>query len=107
AIRITGSGFDSASQVLVNGSGRPTTFGGSTTLDAQLASGDLAAAGTYPVQVVNPTPGGGTSGSLFFSIVPSLTGAGLPELADVAMEKNRLPEVPPPGVGFTTCTGYV
>lgn len=86
SIRITGSGFDSASQVLVNGSGRPTTFGGSTTLDAQLASGDLAAAGTYPVQVVNPTPGGGTSGSLFFSIVPSLTGAGLPGLVDVAAD---------------------
>ena len=86
SIRVTGSGFDSASQVLVNGSGRPTTFGGATTLDAQLASGDLAAAGTYPVQVVNPTPGGGTSGSLFFSIVPSLTGAGLPELVDVAAD---------------------
>ena len=86
AIRITGNGFDSASQVLVNGSGRPTTFGGSTTLDAQLASGDLAAAGTYPVQVVNPTPGGGTSASLFFSIVPSSTGAGLPELLDVAAD---------------------
>lgn len=86
AIRVTGSGFDSASQVLVNGSGRPTTFGAATTLDAQLASGDLAAAGTYPVQVVNPTPGGGTSGSLFFSIVPSLTGAGLPGLVDVAAD---------------------
>ena len=84
SIRVSGSGFDSASQVLVNGSGRPTTFGGATTLDAQLASGDLAAAGTYPVQVVNPTPGGGTSATLFFSIVPSSTGAGLPELVDVA-----------------------
>jgi len=86
SIRVSGSGFDSASQVLVNGSGRPTTFGGSTTLDAQLASGDLAAAGTYPVQVVNPTPGGGTSATLFFSIVPSSTGAGLPELVDVAAD---------------------
>ena len=86
SIRVTGSGFDSASQVLVNGSGRPTTFGGATTLDAQLASGDLAAAGTYPVQVVNPTPGGGTSATLFFSIVPSSTGAGLPELVDVAAD---------------------
>lgn len=86
SIRVSGSGFDSASQVLVNGSGRPTTFGGATTLDAQLASGDLAAAGTYPVQVVNPTPGGGTSATLFFSIVPSSTGAGLPELVDVAAD---------------------
>ena len=86
ALRISGSGFDSASQVLVNGSGRPTAFGSTTTIDAQLASGDLAAAGTYPVQVVNPTPGGGTSAALFFSVVPSNAGAGLPELADVATD---------------------
>ena len=86
SLLISGSGFDSASQVLVNGSGRPTTFGSSSAVTAQLASGDLAAAGTYPVQVVNPTPGGGTSTILFFSIVPSATGAGLPELVDVATD---------------------
>ncbi|MGH9709771.1 MAG: TolB family protein [Candidatus Acidiferrales bacterium] len=86
SLRISGSGFDSASQVLVNGSGRPTTFGSSGVIDAQLASGDLAAAGTYPVQVVNPTPGGGTSATLFFSIVPSAAGAGLPALVDVAAD---------------------
>lgn len=86
SLLISGSGFDSASQVLVNGSGRPTTFGSSSAIAAQLASGDLAAAGTYPVQVVNPTPGGGTSATLFFSIVPSAVGAGLPELVDVATD---------------------
>ncbi|MHB8753920.1 MAG: IPT/TIG domain-containing protein [Candidatus Acidiferrales bacterium] len=86
SLLISGSGFDSASQVLVNGSGRPTTFGNSSAIAAQLASGDLAAAGTYPVQVVNPSPGGGTSAVLFFSIVPSATGAGLPELVDVAAD---------------------
>ena len=86
SLLISGSGFDSASQVLVNGSGRPTTFGSSSAVTAQLASGDLAAAGTYPVQVVNPTPGGGISAILFFSIVPSATGAGLPELVDVAAD---------------------
>ncbi|MGH9729058.1 MAG: TolB family protein [Candidatus Acidiferrales bacterium] len=86
SLRVSGGGFDSASQVLVNGSGRPTTFAGSSTIDAQLASSDLAAAGTYPVQVVNPAPGGGTSAVLFFSIVPSAAGAGLPELVDVAAD---------------------
>ncbi|HVA71644.1 MAG TPA: hypothetical protein VNF02_00930 [Candidatus Limnocylindrales bacterium] len=86
SISVSGSGFDSASEVLVNGSGRPTTFGSPTILGAQLATSDLAAAGTYPVQVVNPAPGGGISSTLFFSIAPSAAGAGLPELVDVAAD---------------------
>src|SRR5690348_17937880 len=83
AISVSGSGFDAASQVLINGTGRPTTFKGSS-LVAQLATGDVAAAGTYTVQVVNPSPGGGSSAILHFSVVPSATGAGLPALVDVA-----------------------
>lgn len=85
SLGVGGSGFDAASQVLINGSGRPTTYSGSQ-LVAALASGDLAAAGTYTVQVVNPTPGGGASGTLPFSVIPSSTGVGLPELVDVATD---------------------
>lgn len=84
SITVSGSGFDLASEVLVNGTGRPTTFRSSGSLSAQLATGDLAAAGTYTVQVVNPTPGGGTSQVLFFSVVPATSGAGLPTLVDLA-----------------------
>lgn len=84
SISVSGSGFDSESEVLVNGTGRPTTFKGSGSLSAQLATGDLAAAGTYTVQVVNPTPGGGSSQVLHFSVVPAASGAGLPALVDVA-----------------------
>lgn len=84
SISVSGSGFDSASQVLVNGTGRPTTFSSSSSLIAQLATGDLAAAGTYTVQVENPSPGGGLSQVLHFSVVPATSGAGLPVLVDVA-----------------------
>jgi hypothetical protein len=46
-----------------------------------------------------------------FACAPSAatsTSSGSPApVNDGTMEKNRLPEVPPPGVGFTTCTGYV
>lgn len=84
AISVSGSGFDAASQVLINGTGRPTTFRSASSLNAQLATGDVAAAGTYTVQVVNPSPGGGSSAILHFSVVPSATGAGLPALVDVA-----------------------
>lgn len=84
SIGVAGSGFDSASQILINGTGRPTTFGSSTSLSAQLAVSDLAAAGTYTVQVINPAPGGGASEVQHFSVVPAASGLGLPELVDVA-----------------------
>lgn len=84
SITVSGGGFDLASEVLVNGTGRPTTFRSASSLTANLATGDLAAAGTYTVQVVNPTPGGGASQVLFFSVVPATSGAGLPALVDVA-----------------------
>lgn len=84
SVSVSGSGFDSASQVLINGTGRPTTFLSSSSLTALLATGDLAAAGTYTVQVENPTPGGGLSQVLHFSVVPAASGAGLPALVDVA-----------------------
>jgi hypothetical protein len=84
SITVSGSGFDLASEVLVNGTGRPTTFKSASSLTADLATSDLADAGTYTVQVENPTPGGGSSQVLFFSIVPATSGAGLPVLVDVA-----------------------
>ncbi len=84
SITVSGSGFDLASEVLVNGTGRPTTFKSASSLTADLATGDLAAAGTYTVQVENPTPGGGSSQVLFFSVVPATSGAGLPTLVDLA-----------------------
>lgn len=84
AIRVVGSGFDQASEVLINGSGRPTTFSATTSLTVLLASTDTAAAGSYTVQVVNPPPGGGSTTLLNFSVVPSASGAGLPNLVDVA-----------------------
>ena len=84
SIKVSGSGFDPLSQVLVNGTGRTTTFSSASSLSALLATGDLASAGTYTVQVVNPSPGGGSSQLLYFSVVPAASGAGLPVLVDVA-----------------------
>lgn len=89
AISVTGSGFDSDSQVLVNGTGRTTVFNSSGSLSANLATGDLATAGTYTVQVENPSPGGGLSQVLHFSVVPSTAGAGLPTLVDVAPDGSQ------------------
>ena len=81
-LSVSGSGMDLASQVFINGSARPTTASSSSQVTAQLANQDVATAGTFPVQVVNPPPGGGVSGTLLFSVVPSSKGLGLPELVD-------------------------
>lgn len=76
---VTGSGFATDAVVRWNGASRPTTFVSPTELRAQIASADIATAGTYQVSVFNPAPGGGLSGSLGFVVqapanpVPVLT----------------------------------
>jgi hypothetical protein len=84
-ITVTGAGFVPNSVVLINGSPRITSLTTSTTLTATLTAGDLSTSGEARIQVMNPTPGGGTSNILTFGISPSLT-AGLPELVDYAYD---------------------
>lgn len=67
-LTITGSKFISSSVVRWGGSSRTTTYAGSTRLTATITPSDLATAGTGTVAVYTPTPGGGTSGSLNFTI---------------------------------------
>ena len=68
-LRITGTGFVGNSKGRFSGAERPTTFVSATTLDVLLNEGDLRAAGTFHITVVNPTPGGGTSNALDFVLV--------------------------------------
>lgn len=63
-----GTNFVSGSVVRWNGTNLTTTFVNSTQLTASVPAGNLAAAGTFPITVFNPTPGGGTSGSLNFTV---------------------------------------
>jgi trimeric autotransporter adhesin len=67
-LTVTGTGFVSASVVLVNGNPRTTTFVNSTTLQAMLVASDLDSAGTLNITVVNPAPGGGTTPALHFAV---------------------------------------
>ena len=64
----TGSGFVAGSAVHWNGTARSTTFVSGTRLTVAIPAGDLAAAGTAQVTVVNPPPGGGTSSAVAFAI---------------------------------------
>jgi hypothetical protein len=69
-LTVTGTNFVAGTQVNWNGSARTTTFTSSTTLKASILASDITAAGTAQVTVANPTPGGGTSGALTFTITP-------------------------------------
>ncbi len=67
-LTVNGSNFVSGSVVSWNGSKLTTTFVSSTQLTASVPATDIATAGTAPIQVTNPTPGGGASNTASFTI---------------------------------------
>src|SRR6202040_2233467 len=100
-LTVNGTGFVSTSVVKFNGATKTTTFVTTTKLTASIIAADIATAGTATVTVTNPAPGGGTSGTLSFTInavsAPALTSIA-PTIATVS------------GAAFTltlTGTGFV
>jgi O-glycosyl hydrolase len=67
-LTLIGANFLSTSTVTYNGVSHPATFVNSTQLTITLSTGDQATAGTYPVVVTNPAPGGGSSAAVNFSV---------------------------------------
>lgn len=65
---LNGSAFRPNSVVRVNGTDRATTFVSASQLGITLTVADLATAGTLKLSVFTPTPGGGTTGELTFTI---------------------------------------
>jgi copper(I)-binding protein len=74
-LTITGTNFVNGSVVRWDGSPRPTTFVSSTQLTATIPASDVATAGTANVTVFNPTPGGGESGAVTFTIQDNTVGS--------------------------------
>jgi len=75
ALTLTGSNFVSGSVVKWNGVALTTTLVDATHLTAVVPTSDLTSAGTASVTVFNPTPAGGTTSPLVFTInapVPTL-----------------------------------
>lgn len=68
-LTVAGSGFVSGSTVNWNGAARPTTFGSTSQLSAQIAAADVAAPGTASVTVVNA--GAPVSNALPFTVTPA------------------------------------
>src|SRR5215472_15068017 len=59
SLTISGTNFLSSSTVTYNGVAHTVTFVSSTQLTIPLSASDQATAGSYPVVVTNPPPGGG------------------------------------------------
>ena len=75
-LTVNGSNFVALSTVRWNGVVRTTQFVSSTQLTATIPASDLVTAGTAALDVVNPSPGGGNSNSLTFTInnpLPAIT----------------------------------
>ncbi len=75
-LTVNGSNFVALSTVRWNGTTRTTQFVNSGQLTATILPNDLATAGTATVDVISPSPGGGTSNSLSFAInnpAPTIT----------------------------------
>ncbi len=78
-LTINGSNFMSTSTVTYNAVAHAATYVSATQLTISLSASDQAAAGSYAVVVTNPTPGGGASNSVNFTVnssnpVPAISG---------------------------------
>jgi 6-phosphogluconolactonase (cycloisomerase 2 family) len=74
-LTVRGSAFVNGAKVMWSGSDLVTTFASSTQLTAVLPTNRTASPGTFQVAVENPTPGGGMSNSMTFTVengVPSI-----------------------------------
>jgi hypothetical protein len=87
-VNVTGTNFISASQAQFNGANRTTSLDVTTNqLTVSLLACDTDMPGTGQITVTNPLPGGGTSGTLTFTInppnnqVPTITSLNPPSTA--------------------------
>ncbi|MFZ0821806.1 MAG: hypothetical protein WAM91_17215, partial [Candidatus Acidiferrales bacterium] len=67
-LTLNGTNFISSSVAQWKGAALTTTFVNTGQLTAAIPASDIAASGTAAVTVMNPTPGGGTSNALTFTI---------------------------------------
>ena len=73
-LRVLGSDFTATSVIRWNGQDRATTFVSQVELVAAIGANDVAAAGTAPVSVFTPAPGGGLSAAIDFTIFDTSVG---------------------------------
>ena len=67
-LTVTGTGFDESSKIVWKGVALTATFASQSSLSTAIPAAYIALAGTVPVTVENPAPGGGTTAALTFTI---------------------------------------
>ncbi len=72
-ITLTGENFVGGAIAFVGNSALATTWISPTTLSAQIPARLLTSPGTFDVRVLSPSPGGGYSTSLYFSVIGAMT----------------------------------
>ncbi len=101
-LTINGSNFVPGAIVRFNNQDRTPSSVSSTQIMVAIPATDIAATGTFPVQVVNPGPGGGPSNTIQFAVgspnpVPTLT----------SIQPNTLPQGSPGFILTLTGTNFV
>jgi hypothetical protein len=72
-LTVNGTNFVNTSTVNFGGAAKATTFVSATQLMASILASDIATSGNPTVTVTNPTPGGGTSNSVTFTVTSTGT----------------------------------
>ncbi len=72
-IDVNGSGFVPGAIVYLNGRPCPTRYISGTRVSFDYLAVDIACAGVYTIRVINPTPGGGTSGAITLTVAPVIS----------------------------------
>ncbi|MDD2786155.1 MAG: hypothetical protein PHS79_04690 [Patescibacteria group bacterium] len=77
-VTLTGTNFMETSQIFLGGSEKTFDYVDDTELTMHLSASDLNVASSQTITVVNPTPGGGTSNGVTFSVyAPSVSTGGV------------------------------
>jgi hypothetical protein len=89
-LTVTGTNFVTVSVVNWNGVALPTTYASATQLTAQVPATDITNAGTATITVLNPTPGGATSGAAALTIATPGTLSVAPLIVPLTSQQTQL-----------------
>jgi hypothetical protein len=106
-LTVNGSNFTNGSQIRFNGIALPTTFISANQISTALPATYLGTSGTYVVDVVNPAPGGGSSGTLAFMVSPTTGTPGLPNTGLPPQNAFAALTALAALVGAGVCTGLI
>jgi len=102
-LTLNGTGFTSQSVVVLGGTALATYYWNPTALTATVPAAQMALAGSLPVLVTTPGPGGGTSSEVTFTVTTGVFATGNPQVALYAFGTTQSASV---SVEFGTDTTY-